>query len=457
MIAGNNVVGKVTLTSPAPAGGETINIISDNPNMFPGRSLFFPGGTQVKAFSFDLMGVDATTDLKLYAYDNAVTAIGILTMKPATLASFSFSPAQVVGGVNTSGVITLNGAAGPSGVTVNLTSGSSKVVLPVSVKVAAQVKTAVFTVPTGGVTGTVPTTHIAHQGSLVTTNATLTLKGATLQSLTLNKAGVIGGNNVVLTARLNGTAPSGGVTVALQTASSLVNLPATITVPAGKVAGAVSFNPRGVDVDVLQVALKGHTNASDTNVVYLDVLAAQLVSVAFSPSTQLNGTAASLVLTLNGLIGPSGGAVHLTTGYGSKITPPATVVLPAQTKTKAVAVPTTLVDTDTAVSVTGTLAGTSLTGGLTIKEAKVTSLQALSTPTAGQSFTMKINLTGRAGPSGRTITYSGTVDGPATLFVPAGATSVTGVYSVPANAQGTFVSMSFAGPDGDTVYADYLI
>ncbi|MES1228312.1 MAG: hypothetical protein ABUL72_06535, partial [Armatimonadota bacterium] len=137
-IGGNNIPGKVTLTAPAGAGGEVVALTSNVPIPDLPATITVPAGATTKAFSFTPNGVDAAQSFSVQASSNGVTVSSTLTVKPAGLHAFAYSPGVVVGGNNTSGVVTLNGAAGPTGTVVSLTSSSSKVQMPTTIIVPAQ-------------------------------------------------------------------------------------------------------------------------------------------------------------------------------------------------------------------------------------------------------------------------------------------------------------------------------
>ncbi|MES1227878.1 MAG: hypothetical protein ABUL72_04350, partial [Armatimonadota bacterium] len=248
-IGGNNIVGKVFLDAPAPTGGEVVTLTPDVAIPDLPASVTVAAGATYKAFSFTPNGVDSFVTFAIHAASGGKTISQDLTVNAASLTTFSFSPNSIVGGNNTSGVVTLNGAAGPSGTVISLMNGSSKVVLPAAVTVPYNARTKAFTVVTGGVATITPITNFAHQGSQPTINGTLTLEPAKILQLQLIQPRIVGGNNEMFSIRLDGVAPAGGTVVNITSSNPDANAPTSVTVPAGKYQMAFSFNPAGVDVE----------------------------------------------------------------------------------------------------------------------------------------------------------------------------------------------------------------
>ncbi|MES1227510.1 MAG: hypothetical protein ABUL72_02505, partial [Armatimonadota bacterium] len=406
-IGGTNIVAKVFLTSPAPAGGEVVTLTSDATVSTLPTSVTVPQGATVKAFSFTPDGVDASSTFALHATSGGVTVDQNLTVNPASLISFSFGPNSVIGGVNTSGVVTLNGYAGPSGTVISLMNGSPKVVLPATATVPYNTKTKASTVITGGVASTTPTTNFAHQGAQPTLSGNLTLNPASLYSLTLNSTSVVGGNNVILTARLDGTAPAGGVVVPLSTSTPGVNLPASVTIPAGKVAGAVSFNPVGVDAAVV-ATLSG--TMVNTKTVDLTINPAKFVSFYFDPGYVVGGNNRSGVVVLNGLAGPSGYLVDLNCGNANVSMPPNVTVL-SQARRAAVTATTKGVNAGEDVyflnvHCSGSAGGITVLDTLHLQPSLVTATADHDQVTGGSDVVVTLRLNGKSGPPGVTFTLS---------------------------------------------------
>ena len=129
-----------------------------------------------------------------------------LTVNAATLSSIARSPTSVVGGNNSTGTVTLNGAAPAGGAVVTLQSSNVPVAqVPASVTIPAGSTSASFTITTSGVASSTSVTITGNYRNTRTT--TLTVSVASLSSLTLNPSTVTGGSSSTATLTLNGAAP----------------------------------------------------------------------------------------------------------------------------------------------------------------------------------------------------------------------------------------------------------
>ena len=151
-----------------------------------------------------------------------------------TVASVVLNPASVASGSPALGTIVLSSAP-VNGAVVSLSSSAPSVAsTPLAVTVAPGSSTATFSVGTIYVSSTTVVTIAASLGG-ATRNASLTVlqPPVILASLTANPATVGGGNPTTGTVTLSGPALDGGAVVALSSNQpSVVTPPATVTVPA---------------------------------------------------------------------------------------------------------------------------------------------------------------------------------------------------------------------------------
>ncbi len=159
----------------------------------------------------------------------------------ATLSSLGLNPTSVTGGTqNSTGTVTLSGAAPAGGAVVSLSSSNTAVArTPASVTVAAGGTTATFTVTTSSVSTSAEITITAVYAG-TTRTATLTVNPAapppvTLSALSLNPTSVTGGvQSSTGTVTLSGPAPSGGAVVSLSSSNTgAARTPASVSVAAG--------------------------------------------------------------------------------------------------------------------------------------------------------------------------------------------------------------------------------
>ena len=209
-------------------------------NIIPmSRARFTPDG-QTAYIGTSIPG--QTSDGYSYLY-SVQTGSGVPVGTPATLSTFTLTPATVVGGNASRGTVTLTAPAPSGGALVALTSGNSAVAaVPASVTVGAGTSASSFTVNTGSVTTiTAVQLNAAYAGAIV--SATLTVQPAAappppvqpvLSSLTLQPSLVRGPATSQGTVTLSGAAPAGGVQIRLASSNTNVaTLPASVTVRAG--------------------------------------------------------------------------------------------------------------------------------------------------------------------------------------------------------------------------------
>jgi len=151
----------------------------------------------------------------------------------ATLSTIAVSPASVVGGAASTGTVTLTAAAPSGGAAVALTSGNPAVSTPASVTVAAGATSATFAATTSAVATSTPVTLTASYAG-VSRPATLTVNPpASLTSVALSPASLVGGASSTGTVTLSSAAPGGGLAVTLTSSNAAATVPASVTVAAG--------------------------------------------------------------------------------------------------------------------------------------------------------------------------------------------------------------------------------
>lgn len=151
---------------------------------------------------------------------------------PVTVSTLTVSATSLMGGKSATGTVTLSGNAPAGGVVVSLTSDNPAVTVPATVTVRAGTAAAHFTVRTTPVAVSAAATLTAAAGG-ATAQAILTVQPPAVKALSVKPRAVVGGSSATGTVTLNGAAPAGGMVVDLASDSSLAQVPATVTVPAG--------------------------------------------------------------------------------------------------------------------------------------------------------------------------------------------------------------------------------
>ncbi|UOA10214.1 DUF2341 domain-containing protein [Methylobacter sp. S3L5C] len=176
---------------------------------------------------------------------------------------------------------------------------------------------------------------------------------------------------------------------------------------------------------------------------------AALASVTLNPASVPGGSSSTGTVALNAAA-PSGGAMIALLSSDPSVTVPSNVTVGANATTATFGVTTTTVSAVTPVTITGTYNGTQ-TGTLTVNPLPAVALSSVSVNpsavTGGISTTGTVTLTGTAPIGGIVVTLSNNnsiVSEPASVTVPAGASSATFTIATTPVASNTTVTLSAA-------------
>ena len=160
---GNTSTGEIILSAPAPSGGAVFSLSSSNTSVATvPASWTIAAGSTVAAFPVSTIATSSSTSVTISASNSGLTQTASLIVTPQppggpTLTSLSFNPNTVVGGLSSSGAVTLSGKAPSGGALVSLSSSNPAVVsVPPSVTIPAGATGASFLTTTSSVTA--PTT-----------------------------------------------------------------------------------------------------------------------------------------------------------------------------------------------------------------------------------------------------------------------------------------------------------
>lgn len=187
---GQNATGTVTISSPAPTGGFTVLLSSDNPAVTPPTSVVIPAGATSTTFALSTNSVTVQTSANISAMIPGVSGTNLaatLTVDPTTTAqlqSLQLDVPTVKGGLPITGTVLLTQPpANPASVT--LTSSNSAVVAfpapgggpsvnPSSVEITAGTTQAQFQINTFPVTVSTVVTITATLNNTVIAMVTVT-------------------------------------------------------------------------------------------------------------------------------------------------------------------------------------------------------------------------------------------------------------------------------------------
>jgi hypothetical protein len=392
---------------------------------------------QVRAPTFPLLATSFVAVLALIGAAPASAAAARPSCQQQ-LTSLSVSASSVVAGGSLTGQVTLACKADRSGVSVGLTSDSPALTVPASVLVTYGSRTGSFTMTAGQAAAAVAVTVTASYGAvaipaIVTVNPAATVRVA---SVGLSPSSVTAGGGVLASVTLTAAAPAGGAAVAVSTDSPIATAPATVTVPAGATSAtfAVTTIADVSQVYTQTVAVRAEYAASVASAVLFvfpppPPAGVAVRAVTLSASTVVGGSdpvSATVELTV---AAPADTVVYL---YGSaygpvQMTP--TVTIPAGQRTGSVQLRADQVASDYAYSLTAEVVGTTPAGASLLITPGPFAVSLSSTTIArGGSATGTIALNGGPIATDAVVTLSATVSGvsvPATVTIPAGATSAT--------------------------------
>jgi len=362
VIGGNSTTATLAISSVAGPYGQTVAIdAGGNAGVTGPSSATVPFGNSSVTFSVTTTYVSSQTVATITATLGSSSMSASLTIDPATITGVSMSPTAVIGGTSSTGTITLNTHAGPTGdaVTINAPSPAS-VTSPVTVP--AGTSTTTFTVNTSAVSVANLVIISCTQNS-TTKQATLTVNPATLTNFTLASGSVVGGTNASGTITLGSAAGPSGDTATLSTtpSSPAVTPPASAIVASGTTTKTFSI-PTAAVATSTTVAVKATWNGVTLSQ-NLTVTPPAVSAFSVSPTAIYAGQTSTGTLTLSGT--SAGDSVSMTrSAVGA--TSPVTVTVPSGMTSTTFTLTGSAVATTTNVVFTATFNSTNKQATLTV-------------------------------------------------------------------------------------------
>ncbi len=344
-------------------------------------------------------------------------------------------PDSVLGGNPSVGTIRLfNGVAPEPGTVVSLSSSDTGVAtVPATVTVQPDYRQESFVISTLPVTAVTQVTITASYG---TVSKTAVLKVApaehSLVSMSLSEGKVLGGNPVKARVILNGPAPAGGATVALNSDSSVASVPSSVTIPEGATDGAFTVTTTSVSTPATAQITATHSGVSQS--ASLRIYPIALEGVGVSPDNVVGGGSTTATITLRDSSPDGGATVTLDSGDTSIVTVPAQFTIPEGFTWATFPVSTLAVTVPTSVAIRATYEGVTSTTYLRVTPGVVPSNLFLnpSSLTGGQTSTGTVELNGPAPVGGAVVTLGSSDPAvaavPPDVTVPAGQT--LGTFSI---------------------------
>jgi hypothetical protein len=273
-----------------------------------------------------------------------------------------------------------------------------------------------------------------------------------LSFLTLNPPGVTGGKPSQATVTLTGPAPAGGAVVTLSSSdTTIATVPQSVSIPAGATSASFTVTTKPVsthDSAIITASWNGSTQQAA-----ITVSPAVLASLTLSPKTVAGGTSSRGTVTLNGKAPAGGAVVSLVTNNTTVATAPASVTIPAGVTSASFTIATKSVTTQAVVSISATYAGVTKGAALTVTpQASGVTLSSLAlnpaSVTGGKTSLATVTLSGAAPSGGAVVALSSSNTAvatvPASVTVPAGASSATFTVTTKSVTANTSVTLSAA-------------
>ncbi|MDR3690762.1 MAG: hypothetical protein P4L46_15400 [Fimbriimonas sp.] len=360
---GVSAIGTITLDAPAPASGTAVALNSSSSYAKTPTSITIANGATTATFMVSTTSVKSNVSATIRATFGSQSASATLVITPVGVLGLSVST-PVTGGQTSVGVVTLDGMAPTGGVKVSISSSSPKAKPPLSVTVPSGAATCAFKIPTAPVSSVTESVIKASGGGKAAT-ATLVINQPHLASFKFVPSHEVGGASSIGTVTLSSVAPAGGIVVALQSNTSALTVPKSVTVASGST--RVSFTAKTVAVATQAVAQVAATLDGSQLSADLTLDPPHLVSLVLSPSSIAGGRSSMGTVTLSS-VAPSGGIVATVMNAGGGVSTPATVVVPGGKTTAKFVVSTSRVTVDTSVDISVIFGAVTKSAVLTIKK-----------------------------------------------------------------------------------------
>ncbi len=232
------------------------------------------------------------------------------------------------------------------------------------------------------------------------------------------------------TVTLTGPAPSGGAAVTLATTDeSLATVPPSVTIPHGATSQAFTIIP-GIAPSLRAVNIWAYYGDSVDVLVQVYKSGPGLAALTVNPTSVTGGSSSTGTVTLTNPAPAGGAVITLTSSNPAAATVPASVTVPRGAASASFTVRTSGVTVGTAVGITATFAGSSLSATLNVQPSVALSSLRLSPQLlkGGGTSSGTVTLSTSAPPGGAVVTLASSHPAaavPTSVTVPAGAVTTT--------------------------------
>jgi hypothetical protein len=344
LVGGNNTILTVKLPSPAPIGGQTVTLSSNDSRVIVPESVVVAAGQTS-------LSLPIATKVSSFAYSAVLSARAggkgsdaILNVGALPLPTFRISPTIVNAGEKSVGVISIPSPAPASGITFKLSTSSQDITVPSEVSIAPGSVRVLFDVvaksPSLPVSATV--SALVDKTKLA---AKLSIKPAALKAIKTSSSVFSGEGTLLATVELTGTAPTNGSLISLISNNPNIEVPASVSVPSGSLIANFTINVK----EVKSASLATITARSGVVVKFASVSLQPVTvkTVEAVPNSVKGGTQSVLRVELSGKPGPGGITITLSSSKADVASVPASVTVAQGTAIVEVPISTSTVQSAT--------------------------------------------------------------------------------------------------------------
>ena len=440
-VGGSGVVGLVSLSAPAQAGGYMVSLSSNSIFGEVPPTVTVPEGTASATFPIWTDPCSSGQSMTLTATDatNTFTSNLVLTNYAPSVFTVQVNPTYVVGGTSVQGLVQIDHFVSTiGGEIVNLSSGNvigggtAAATVPSSVVVPFGANSASFTINTIGVSSITPVQINATDGATESGLVMVTPPNGLEINLSVNPSGIYGGNHAVGTVSINGPLTTDTV-LNLSSNNPSVTVPDSVTIGAGQTTSTfpISTSPVSGTTSPLNggwiwVACSFEQSSQAVPVA---LYPSQVHYIKATPSSVTGGGSSVGTVYLSGAA-PSSGITVTLSSSSADAQVPTTVYIPSGSVSANFTITTSAVVSTETVLITGAYGGGTVSCGFGIgSSVSVHTISASpSSVTGGVSSTGTVTLSAPAPGTGVIVSLSSSgpdVQVPATVVVQAGNTSAT--------------------------------
>ena len=261
LASGSTATCTASLPKPAPAGGVSVTLSNNAPELAVPPSVTIPAGVASGDFTVSAGAISTDGAAVLTATLNGVSrTFSLSLLRMAGLSLLQCSPVNLTTGATANCTVTLSKPAGAGGANISLASNNPALTVPALVTVPAGSTSGTFSASVGKVAANGVVLITATLNGSTQNVSLLLVAAAAVSSLSCNASTLTPGSAATCTLSLSKPAGPGGATVSVSTNGAPVSVPSSVSVPAGSVIATFSAVAGTISADqtaVLTAALDG--------------------------------------------------------------------------------------------------------------------------------------------------------------------------------------------------------